>query len=374
MFIRTARLVLISCLFCGDWHSVAAAGARSALPPFRVIAYVAGWSMPTEIPAEHLTHINFAFGKIAQDGSVVLPGADAADNLRKLGGLKKRNPALKILVSIGGWEAEGFSDAALTDASREKFAGSAVELLRRYSLDGIDLDWEYPGQSVAKIKSRPEDKHNFTLLVKKLRRQFDAAGAADKKAYLLTIAGADREYFEHTEMGEVQKSLDWINVMSYDFFNSLTSTTGHHAGLYRSKESAPTDRNADQAIDQYLAAGVPPNKLVLGVAFYGRAFAGVRASNNGVNQPYERYDGDHSYAELVEKFIGKNGFVANWDEAAQAPYLWNSATRTFISYDDPRSIGIKTRYAKTRHLGGVMFWELSQDKSGALLNAITDGK
>jgi chitinase len=374
MFVRTIGPVLISSLLFGAGYSIAGSSMRLASHQFRVVAYVAGWSMPAEIPAERLTHINFAFGKIGQDGSVVLPDAGAGESLRRLVELRKRNPALEILVSIGGWGAEGFSDAALTDASRAKFAASAVELLRRHLLDGIDLDWEYPGQNVAGIKSRPEDKQNFTLLTKELRRQFDAAGVADKKAYLLTIAGADREYFEHTEMAEVQKSLDWINVMSYDFFNSLTSTTGHHAGLYRAKESAPADRNADKAIHQYLAAGVPSNKLVLGVAFYGRAFAGVRALSNGVNQPYEKYDGDHSYAELVDKFIGKNGFVRHWDEVAQAPYLWNGATRAFISYDDPHSVGIKTRYAKTQHLGGVMFWELSQDRGGELLQAITDRK
>ena len=102
----------------------------------------------------------------------------------------------------------------------------------------------------------------------------------------------------------------------------------------------------------------------------GRGFAGVIPVNNGVNQPYQRFEGEHSYAELVAKYIGKQGFVRYWDENAQAPYLWNESSRTFISYDDPQSIGIKVRFAQAHGLGGVMFWELSQDRDGELLNVI----
>src|SRR5262249_44509657 len=154
---------------------------------------------------------------------------------------------------------------------------SAVQLVRNYSLDGVDLDWEYPGQGVAGIKNRPEDKQNFTLLLKTLREQLDAESDSGKRTgvtrYTLTIAAADREYFDPTQMGRLHAYPDWINLMSYDFFNSLTPTTGHHAGLYRSQHAAPTDRDADSAVKQYLAAGVPAEKIVLGVAFYGRGFA-----------------------------------------------------------------------------------------------------
>jgi chitinase len=341
---------------------------------FRVVAYVASWSMPPVIRAEKLTHINFAFAQIDRHGEVALERPGAAESLKSLLALRNRNPELKVLVSVGGWMAEGFSDAALTDVSRDAFARSAVEFLRRHALDGIDLDWEYPGQGVAGIKYRPEDKENFTLLLKTLRRALDAENAARAgaggKRYLLTIASADREYFDHTEMEKLHVYLDWINIMSYDFFNSLTRTTGHHAGLYRSEFAAATDRNADASVRQHLAAGIPRGKLVLGVAFYGRGFAGVNPLNNGLNQSYERYEADHSYAELVEKFIGKQGFVRYWDDRAQAPYLWNDAARTFITYDDPRSIEVKARYARDNHLGGVMFWELSQDRDGELLDVI----
>jgi chitinase len=364
------------CVSSWQVAQLGAAQAEQVAPPtadFRIVAYVAGWSIPTVIHPQKLTHINFAFARII-NGRVALENEAVATSLKALCALKNKNPRLKVIVSVGGWTADGFSDAALTDASRSTFARSAVELLREYALDGIDLDWEYPGQGVAGIKYRAEDKQNFTLLLKTLRQQLDAESAARGRTagdrYLLTIASADREYFDHTEMDKLHVYLDWINMMSYDFFNSLTSTTGHHAGLYRSELAAAKDRDANAAVRQHLAAGIPAEKLVLGVAFYGRGFAGVTPLNNGLNQPYERYEADHSYAELEEQFIGKHEFVRYWDGRAQAPYLWNSATRTFITYDDPQSIEIKTRYAKENHLGGIMFWELSQDRDGELLDVI----
>lgn len=354
--LRSALLVAV-CL-------LAAAPASSGNS--RVVAYVVGWDQsPPAIDPTRLTHINFAFGRI-EGGKVVLPQPRVGANLAYLRSLKESNPRLKVLLSVGGWEAEGFSDAALSAASRSAFAESVVALLREHSLDGVDIDWEYPGQSVAGIKSRPEDKHNFTALLQALRARLG-------KGYLLTIASADREYFDFTEMDKLHVYLDYINVMTYDFFNALTPTTGHHAGLHASPYAAPTDRNADASIKQHLAAGIPPDKLVLGVAFYGRGFAGVKPEHHGLNQPYERFEAAHPYAELVQKFIGRNGFVREWDERAQAPFLWNAQTRAFITYDDPQSIAIKADYVRRHGLGGVMFWELSQDSNGELLKAIVNG-
>lgn len=352
----------------------AAAAAAETPGQFRVIAYVAGWSPPPVISAEKLTHINFAFARIAAGGKVVFENPAFAPVLSSLLALKQQNPQLRVLISIGGWEADGFSDAALTDASRNAFAQSAIDLMRQHRADGIDLDWEYPGQGVAGIKYRPEDKQNFTLLLKAVREQLDAAsdaeGRKESNRYLLTIASADREYFDHTEMDRLHVHLDWINVMGYDFFNSLTPTTGHHAGLYASTQAAPTDRNANASIRQHLAAGIPREKLVLGVAFYGRGFAGVKPANDGLNQPYKRYEAEHPYAELVGKLIDRQGFFRRWDERAKAHYLWNAETKTFITYEDPESIRAKAQYVRDLGLGGMMFWELSQDRNDELLDAI----
>lgn len=158
--------------------------------------------------------------------------------------------------------------------------------------------------------------------------------------------------------------------MVYDFFNSLTPTTGHHAGLYASVHAKPTDRNADASIRQHLAAGIPRKKLVLGIAFYGRGFTGVKPLHDGLHQPYERYEGDHPYSQLAGKLIGRREFVRHWDDRAKAPFLWNGGTRTFISDEDPQSLRTKAEYVRAERLGGMMFWELSQDRSDELLDVI----
>jgi chitinase len=377
--VKYCASLLLCLLMCAPSlaEGVAGSAVEKAAPapdPYRIVAYVAGWSTPAVIHPEKLTHINFAFARITAAGQAALADGGLEASLLRLIALKKTNSRLKVIVSIGGWMAEGFSDAALTDASRALFADSAVELLRRFSADGIDIDWEYPGQGVAGIKYRAEDRENFTRLLKTLRDKLDEASAAQGRTggsrYTLTIASADREYFDHAEMDKLHRYLDWINVMSYDFFNSLTPTTGHHAGLYKAALALPTDRDADASVKQHLAAGIPADKIVLGVAFYGRGFTGVRPVDNGLKQPYERFEGAHDYSELADKFIGRQGFVRYWDDRAKAPYLWNSTTKTFITYDDPQSIKIKAQYIKAHHLGGMMFWELSEDRNDELLDVI----
>ena len=367
--VRDGALLVLCILFCMSGRA-----AEGETDRYRIVAYVAGWSTPAVMHLEKVTHVNVAFARIAPSGQVALTDGRVEASLSRLIELKQANPRLKVIVSVGGWMGDGFSDAALTDASRSQFADSAVRLLRQFSADGIDIDWEYPGQGIAGIKYRAEDRQNFTRLLKTLRDRLDAASAAQGRSggdrYTLTIASADREYFEHTEMDKLHVYLDWINVMSYDFFNSLTPTTGHHAGLYRAAAAGPIDRDADSSVMQHLAAGIPAEKIVLGVAFYGRGFAGVKPIGNGLRQPYEHFEGAHDYSELADKFIGRQGFVRYWDDRAKAPYLWNSASRTFITYDDPRSIRIKAQYVKAHHLGGMMFWELSEDRNDELLDAV----
>src|SRR5581483_2091531 len=301
---------------------------KSSMPPtkYRIVGYVGGNTDFYHIGVEKLTHINYAFGQVSPDGEIIFKNVNAPANLSQLQALKSRNPALKIIVSVGGWGADNFSDAAVSDASREKFAASAIDMIKRYALDGIDLDWEYPGQPGPGIKYRPEDKQNFTLLLKTVRQQLDALSDERKRTgadrYTLTIASASGEYFKHTEMDKLHVYLDWINIMTYDFYNSLTKTTGHHTGLYRSPGAGDSDRYTEASVKQHLEAGIPANKLVVGAAFYGRGFIGAKPENNGLYQPYERSGGDYPYARLVREFINKQGFKRYWDSAARAPYLW----------------------------------------------------
>jgi chitinase len=369
-----ARLSLVFAMMFGLSANVLSHVSYIARPKFRIVAYVFG---PLDIPAisaRKLTHINYAFAHVSKEGDIVLESPDAPTRLSQLQALKLKNPALKLIVSVGGWGADNFSDAALTDALREKFASSAVDLVKRYTLDGIDLDWEYPGQAGPGIKYRPEDRENFTLMLKAVRRNLDALSDEGKRKgserYTLSIASAAGEYFKHTEMDKLHVYLDWINIMTYDFHTSASKITGHHTGLYRSLSAGDSTGYAEASVNQHLSAGIPPGKLVLGVAFYGRGFTGVNPENNGLYQAFQKYAGGYPYSTLASEYINKQGFTRFWDDVAKAPYLWNSDTATFITYDDPESLKAKADFVKSHHLGGIMYWEHSNDPSEQLLDVI----
>ena len=320
----------------------------------RIIAYVYKDAEIPRISAQKLTHINYAFALVSESGEVVLTDPDAPARLAQVGALKAKNPRLKILLSVGGWGADHFSDAALTEESRTKFAASAVAVMKQHELDGIDVDWEYPGQVAdGKVRYRAEDKQNFTLLLRELRRQLGPRA-------LLTIASSAGPYFEHTEMDKLHVHLDWINIMTYDFAGAWTPVTGHHAAL----RGAPS---VESFVRQHLAAGIPSTKIVIGVPFYGRGWTGVKPENHGFQQPYEKAI-ELSWTEISKA----TGFERHWDATAQAPFLWNAERRTFVSYDDPQSLRIKAQFVREHGLGGIMYWEHSHDPGEELLDALVE--
>jgi chitinase len=333
---------------------------------------------PARIAADKLTHINYAFANI-RDGRVVEGFARDAENFRVLAALRRAHPHLRVLVSVGGWTwSGGFSDAALTADSRRRFVDSAVDFVRRHDLDGFDVDWEYPGLRGNGNTHRPEDKANFTALMAELRAALDADGAVRKRPLLLTFAaGAFPAFIEHTEMDKVQASVDFVNLMTYDFrVASVDKVAGHHANLF----DHPADekqRSGDRAVRDFMAAGVPARKLVLGVPFYGRGWTDVTrpadatVSSTGLYQPGKALTGQSlNYGRLSSELVGQRGFVRVWDARAQQPYLWNGESRTLIAYDDPESLRVKSRYIREKGLGGAMFWEYGNDPSGALLAAL----
>ena len=341
----------------------------------RIIAYVFGNRVDLQrINAWKLTHINYAFGLVSDSGEVVIREPEASWDLAQLQALKAKNPRLKLILSIGGWGADNFSDAALTAESRMRFALSAINVLKRYALDGIDLDWEYPGQPGPGIKFRPEDKENFTLMLQTLRTQLDSLSDERRRTgdnrYVLTIASSgDARYFENTEMSRLHPYLDWINIMTYDFAGAWSPMTAHHANLWPWKSGG---RSAVEYVKRHLDAGIPPRKLVLGVPFYGRGWTGVNAQNNGLNQPYsgKALEAGLSISRLLAEYVDKQGYKRKWDAEAKAPYLWNERERTLIVYDDQESLLEKTRYIKRNNLGGAMYWEHSHDPDEILLNVL----
>jgi chitinase len=348
---------------------------KSTKKDLKVIAYVHrledNWGKDLE-KALQITHINYAFANI-KDGKVIEGNPSDTATFKKLNKLKKVNEHLKILISVGGWGwSGGFSDAVLTPASRQVFANSAIDFMLRHKIDGIDLDWEYPGLIGNGNVHRPEDKENFTEILKLLRKKLDSM-STENDSYLLTIAtGAFQDYLDHTNMREAHKYLDFINIMTYDFYGGGDRVTGHHANFKATgRDDYKPPRSSRIAVQQHVDAGIPVNKLVLGVPFYGKWWKGTQPAMRGLYQPTTGKTGTYNYDDLVDSLAANTGFNPYWDDDALAPYIWRKKDSMFITYENPRSIKLKVDYVKNEQLGGIMFWQFNGD-NGSLLNAIYD--
>lgn len=354
-----------------------AAQARSTARPAerpQIIAYIFPRDhviQPGEVAANKLTRVNYAFANI-KDGRIDAESPADAPNFATLVALKQQNPSLQVLVSVGGWLwSGGFSDMALTPASRARFIDSAVAFIRQYKLDGLDIDWEFPGQIGAGNRFRPEDKENYTLLLRDLRLRFDREQRLlGRRLYLSVATGAGQDWLEHTQMDRVAREVDTINLMAYDFYEpDSDKITGNHAPLYHDPAD-PKPGSAADAVRDYERAGVPARRIVLGVPFYGHVWGNVGPANHGLFQPGS--DMPHSFARFQDIGSGMlpQGFTRYWDAASQVPYLYNEQTKVFVSYEDPVSLAVKCAWVRREGLAGIMFWEYTADPSGRLLDTI----
>ena len=369
-----------------------------SLPPGKlVIGYYPSWVSEGEgaypvskIPAHLLTHVNFAFADVsAETGTVVvgfpeldLPsdeGAGGIGNFAALNALKEKHPHLKTLISVGGWTWSGnFSEAARTPESRRRFALSAADFAVRYGFDGVDIDWEYPASDGLQ-EGNPRDSVNFTLLLAELRLALDRAGQDEGRHFLLTIAApASVSMANRMELAEIHKYLDWINVMTYDFAGSWSERTNFNAALYPTSSPLQPDdpelrrANVHDAMEAYLAGGVPIQKLVVGVPFFGKSWAGVPDENHGLYQPMEGTGRvGTSWERVSTEHVDMEHF---WEEEAQVPWLYDPQRQIMVTYESPRSIRLKGAYVRERGMAGAMFWELTGDTdSNALLKALVAG-
>ncbi|UJR87042.1 glycoside hydrolase family 18 protein [Sandaracinus amylolyticus] len=380
------------------------AGDPLPVPGARVVGYFSAWSVyqrnyhVMDMPAEQLTHINYAFLNI-QNGRCVLgdsyadieraypgdtwEGGAVRGSFHQLELLKQAHPHLRTLLSVGGWTWSGsFSDVALSDASRRTFAESCIDIMVRYGFDGLDIDWEFPVSGGLETNTRrPEDRHNYTLLLEELRRQLVARASAQGRGepYLLTIAsGQSPEAFANLELPELGRVLDWINLMSYDYHGSWERMTGHNAPMVTAPGD-PVGWGVAHAVDGLLEGGVPADRIVMGVPFYGRSWTGVTGGGSGLRQsatgagPGTWEPGVIEWKDIAANYLPNAGFTQGWDPVGQVPYLYNSSSGVFVTYDDPRSIRIKRDFARARRLGGVMIWELNCDEaSDTLTRALTE--
>ena len=332
----------------------------------------------TDIPADKLTHINYAFAWVSDSGECVsLSAQDDQINFPALQLLKQQHPGLRMLIAVGGASHSGnFSKATMTAAARQSLAQSCVSFMKVSGFDGIDIDWEFPG---------PTDKPNYTALLKELRSQLDAQGVTDGTHYLLTAAlSASPDRYAHLELPQIAQYVDWINLIAYDFYTASSSKTHFSAPLYASSGDPEPDTkkrssfNVDAAIRAYMSAGIPSSKIVVGVPFFGYGWEGVTNINHGLYQasagPAQgtwQHDGVFDFQDLKNNYLGS--YLRFWSTEASAPWLYSPDAGVMISYDDAQSLSLKADYVNANHLGGVMIWQLSADDAESpLVNALSD--
>ncbi|TVY74099.1 Chitinase 1 [Fusarium oxysporum f. sp. cubense] len=333
---------------------------------------------PKDLPVSSITHLLYAFVGARADGTVysIDPEADIQKNLggdpgtmpnsnaygcvKEIFHLKKQNPHFKVLLSIGGWTLSStFPAVASTSVTRKKFASSAVELMKDWGFDGIDVDWEYPAGE--------DEASNFLLLLQAVREELDfyASKYARNHHFELSIAApAGPDHYRILRLSDIGNVVDHINLMAYDYAGSFSATTGHTANLY-TNDAVPgsTPFSSDTAIKAYLAAGVPPRKLVLGIPLYGRSFE----NTDGLGQKFTTSEegswekGTWGYKELPRSPSAK----MFCDQKAEGCYSYDPKTNELISFDIPAIVEKKVAYIKELGLAGSMFWEASGDRSGS---------
>jgi len=330
------------------------------------------------------------------------------DGIRRTVALKANNPNLKVLFSVGGWTAGGwvFSQMAQTPESRLKFIQSAVHFIDYFGLDGIDLDWEFPGYDMLTLEETdPNDKYHFTSLMQELRAVFDK----HDPPYLLTFAAAadPKKAADGFELDLVHNAIDWINIMSYDYHGAWDPFTGIDQPLYgKWEEGFPGHPmyqfNMHDTVQYYLNQGVPSEKLVLGIHTEGKSWilekpateetcpgpdcgAGIYCptAEGGPNVTYSRQVGWMFYYEVLQFYyndtipdaelspewpdliVGKEHWTIydhennNVDGCYMAPFAYQG--KYWISYDDVPSVNLKARYANHYGLKGAFVWEVDSD-------------
>lgn len=338
--------------------------AGFAQKPFTVYAYFSGRAdMADKLPVEKLTHLSFSFTHL-KGSRISLDRMRDTLCLQACVAQKKRNPALKVIISLGGWGAcYPCSEVFSADTSRKIFASSVKQMLADYNADGIDLDWEYPtipghpGHPYS-----PNDKDNFTALVKTLR---DTLGSGKEISF---AAGGFTKFIEESvDWKALVPLIDRVNMMTYDLVHGYDTVTGHHTPLY---STSYQQQSCDNAIRMLKQKGVPADKIVIGAAMYARVWANVPAENDGLYQKGKFLRGV-SYKNFKTQLSPDSGFVFHWDKQASAPYAYNAVKKWYATFDDTVSMRLKTEYAIRNKLDGIMFWQLAEDDfENGLLNAI----
>ena len=336
-----------------------------------IIGYYPSWKwrtqknfpMPAQLPFDKLTMIDYAFFYPLPDGTVM--GRDSAGDAMILKGDPSLTSAahqhgVKVLVSIGGWEdSNNFPAVASGDASRSRFAHSCLDRIKEFGFDGIDIDWEFPGY--AEHSGTPQDRSNYTRLLRAVRDTLSAREAQLGRKLLLTAAlPAGPDLAQNFEVPQIAQILDHLNVMTYDFSGDWDSLSGHNAPLFAPRPD-DTTRNVDAAFRLYAGTyQVPAAKINLGVPFYGHSYShctslyAPHAGSDTLHFPH----GGAFYYNIVDHLPELTRY---WDERAKVPYVVSRSWNTLVSYDDEQSVGFKAQYVLDNNAGGLIIWEITGD-------------
>ncbi|MBZ6495067.1 glycosyl hydrolase family 18 protein [Natrinema longum] len=400
---------------------------------FKVVGYYPGWKAndeqdyyPSDVPFDKVTDVLYAFIALDENGNVFPPENDETEfdiprqtheeNLEQFADLADEADC-RFHLSIGGWTlSDNFHIVAADPDLRTTFAESCVELMRQYNFDGIDIDWEHPGPQQGQCQcGNDDDYENHVLLLEELRDHLDQAGEEDGQHYYLSVANGGSDWnaggLRHDRIGEI---CDSVYVMAYDFTGEWMTTIGLNAPLYGPDTHPTNDRDvypdgeqywAEYSVDELWAGdhgeeGYWPNQwqyppadpaeygeLVLGMPFYGRGFTVGEWQSPELGSRYSGLPegtwhhlledgadptGSFDFGDIEENMRDEPDWEVTRHDMGEVPALVNEDEGIFISYDDEQAIEAKVEFAKERGMGGVMFWELSQDWNGTLLETILE--
>ncbi|MBC1800512.1 DUF5011 domain-containing protein [Listeria booriae] len=436
LILQAFLIALAGAFYMPQSQQVSAVEKSTTASKYRNVMYYGDWSIwggqdnfyPKDIPADQLTHLNFAFLDFDSNGNFIFTDTDAAVSapvgetdvawggpsagiLNALQSLRAENPNMKIGVSLGGWSKSGdFSAVAADPVKRANFVANTVKFVKMTNMDFVDVDWEYPA-SVREAdlvdnkndegtpNSRPEDKQNYITLLQELRTALDKQGTEIKKTYELTVAlpAPKSKLDEGIDVKALFDVVDFANIMTYDMHGAWEGQTGHHSALYGNpNDSTFSDGlSVDQTVSYLTSKGAAPGKIVIGAAFYSRGWNTVAKGSDPLNPglfqqatkdfadsdqtpswgtsneidmvigDFGRASGTWSYRNIDKLKASVPGLTEYWDGVAKAPYLYSEITGQFFTFENVRSVTEKAKYVQEKNLGGMISWMQSQDKVSA---------